>query len=176
MHYWTSTRNHKMAKEAVHVYGATVQLVLNIMGIGFHERQTYADTAARRVSQRAGRNPSYDRVSMMTATGTGVRSFVWLVSLFPTSLLKQRWRTPRCRDQDDRPLSDRSAAPPPPDGRVFMSGSIAPRCAPEAPRSGRRTASRVGRRADSRGGWRRGRCARKRCQDRLRSRSHAATR
>ena len=36
LHYWTSTRDDKMAREAVRVYGAAVQLVLDTMEIGFN--------------------------------------------------------------------------------------------------------------------------------------------
>ena len=35
LHYWTSTRDDLTAKEAVHVYGAAIQLVLTAMKIGF---------------------------------------------------------------------------------------------------------------------------------------------
>ena len=39
LHYWTSTRDDRMAKEAVHVYGAAIQLVLTTMEIGFTNGQ-----------------------------------------------------------------------------------------------------------------------------------------
>ena len=35
LHYWTSTRDDNMAKEAVQVYEATVQLVMNTLRTGF---------------------------------------------------------------------------------------------------------------------------------------------
>ena len=35
LHYWTSTRDDKMAQEAARVYGAAVELILTIMSIGF---------------------------------------------------------------------------------------------------------------------------------------------
>ena len=39
LHYWTSTRGDRTAKEAVHVYGAAIQLVLTAMEIGFTNGQ-----------------------------------------------------------------------------------------------------------------------------------------
>ena len=39
LHYWTSTRDDRTAKEAVHVYRAAIQLVLTAMEIGFTNGQ-----------------------------------------------------------------------------------------------------------------------------------------
>ena len=39
LHYWTSTSDDRTAKEAVHVYGAAIQLVLTAMEIGFTNGQ-----------------------------------------------------------------------------------------------------------------------------------------
>ena len=58
LHHWTSTRDHKMAREAVQVYGATVQLVLNTIGIGFtNGKLTLAPPLVEYLSERGEIRP-----------------------------------------------------------------------------------------------------------------------